>query len=356
MEKKRTSSTLKDVAKSAGVSVSTASRVLSSADYPVSAELRARVIRAAKELNYIPNVFGKMLRSNTSDAIGIIVPTLQNPFYNQVIFGIESVAAQSGHEIRLFSSHRSVAQERKHIMTLLHNHIMALIILSIDSSPDTLKHYISYGGRVALLEANFMLDHSIAVETDCFAAGRLAAEHLAQLGHKQIAFLTSPLTKTFRRRILDGVQEALLEAGQPLPQEDIFVADAEKESTTGMYEFENGRLLAERLLMERRSYTAIITINDITAFGVIQVLTQHGLSVPEDVSVISFDNISYSEMISPPLTTVSLPSSNMGSAACQMLISEIESGAAEMQSMIFKFPCSLIVRRSTAAPRKDKQE
>ena len=347
MNTKIPTSTLKDVAKRAGVSLSTASRVLSSADYPVSQDLRARVVRASKELNYIPNVFGKMLKSNVSDAIGIIVPTLQNPFYNQVIFGIESAAAQSGHEIRLFSSHRSVIQERKHIMTLLQNHIMGLIILSIDSTPDTLNEYISYGGRVALLEADFTLEHSISVDTDCFAAGKIAADHLIDLGHRRIAFLTSPLTKSFRRRILDGVKEALENAGCPLNNEDIFVADAEKESTTGMYEFENGRLLTANLLKTHRDYTAIITINDITAFGVIQVLANHGLSVPEDMSVISFDNISYSEMISPPLTTVNLPSSNMGFEACQMLISEIESGHADMQNMVFHFPCELMKRRST---------
>lgn len=352
MKNKIYSSTLKDVAKQAGVSPSTASRVLSNADYPVSEALRARVVRASKELNYIPNVFGKMLKSNVSDAIGIIIPSLQNPFYNQVIFGIESAAAQSGHEIRLFSSHRNVAQERKHILTLLHNHIMALIIISIDSSPETLKHYISYGGRVAMLEGDFTLEHSITAETDCFAAGCIAADHLVQLGHKRIAFLTSPLTKSFRRRILEGVQDTLLRAGCPLAEESIFLSNAESESTTGMYEFENGRILAQRLLEQQRDYTAIITINDITAFGVIQVLTQHGLSIPQDISVISFDNITYSEMTSPPLTTVDLPSSNMGFAACQMLISEIASGKCDLQNMAFKFPCNLMVRQSTQPPKR----
>ena len=352
MESKISAATLKDVAKKAGVSLSTASRVLCNADYPVSPELRMRVVRASKELNYIPNVLGKMLKSNTSDAIGIIVPTLQNPFYNQVIFGIESAAAKSGHEIRLFSSHRSIAQERKHILTLLQSHIMSLIILSIDSTPDALKQYISYGGKVALLESDVELENSINSETDCFAAGQLAAQHLMELGHRRIALLTSPLTKSFRRRILDGVRKTLDEAGLELGSEDIFVAEAEKESETGMYEFETGRLLAERLLSGSRSYTAIITINDIMAFGAIQVLMQHGLSVPEDLSVIGFDNIIYSEMISPPLTTVNLPSSNMGSAACRMLISEIESGKSELQSMTFKFPCTLMRRQSTAAPQK----
>lgn len=344
--------TLKDVAQKAGVSLSTASRVLSDADYPVSRALRARVINASKELNYIPNALGKMLKNNLSDAIGIIVPTLQNPFYNQVIFGIESVATKSGRELRLLSSHRSVEQERKHILSLLHSHIMSLIILSIDSSPNVLEQYISYGGKVALLEADFEVENVIMAETNYFMAGELATRHLIELGHRDIAFLTSPLTKPFRRSTLDGTQKTMEKSGLRLQEEDIFVAEAEQESETGMYEFETGRLLTERVLASPKKYTALIAINDIMAFGVIQTLMQHGISVPDDISVIAFDNIIYSEMISPPLTTVNLPSSSMGSAACRMLISEIEIGKSSMQSMAFRFPCTLIARHSTAAPRQ----
>ena len=350
MEKKMHNATLHDVAKQARVSLSTASRVLSGADYPVSSRLRERVVSASKELNYIPNIFGKMLKSNMSEAIGIIVPSLQNPFYNQVIFGIESAAAQSGHEIRLFSSHRSVVQERKNIMTLLHNHIMALIILSIDSNADALKNYISYGGRVALLEADFMLEHSIYADTDCFTAGRLAAEHLLELGHRRIAFLTSPLTKSFRLRILEGVKRTLVRAGCALDEKDIFMAEVERESDTGMYEFETGRQLAERFLERKSEFTAVITINDMVAFGVIQVLTQNGIAIPDDLSVVGFDNITYSEMISPPLTTVQLPSSNMGFTACQMLIAQMEAGQSDSSGMSFQFPCTLFARRSTSSP------
>ena len=117
---------LSDVAARAGVSVASASRVLSGSKYPVSDKVRKRVLAAAKELNYVPNIFGQLLRSNSSGAIGIIVPSLQNPFYNQVVFGIESAAMVNGHEIRLFSSHRSIEQERSSIMFLLRSCSMLL--------------------------------------------------------------------------------------------------------------------------------------------------------------------------------------------------------------------------------------
>lgn len=347
MNNQKFTPTLIDVAKHAGVSVATASRVLSNADYPVSKKLRQKVIKASSELNYIPNVFGQMLRNNTSEAIGIIVPSLQNPFYNQVIFGIESAAANSGHEIRLFSSHRNVEQERNKILFLLHTRVMALIIISIDNSPDSLNNYIACGGRVALLESDFSLDNAITVEMDYFSAGQTAVRHLISCGHKNIAFLTSPLTKTFRREILVGVKDTLIQAGCSFSDKDVFVASVEKESNTGLYEFEVGLQLIEKLLQSNKKYTAIIAINDITAFGVIQALTRRGFSVPYDISVIGFDNIIYSEMIMPPLTTVELPSSNMGYAACQILISAIESGNDSLSSISLKFPFTLKQREST---------
>lgn len=348
MEKKKISSTLIDVARKAGVSTATASRVLSNADYPVSKELRKKVIKASAELNYVPNVFGKLLKGSASNVIGIIMPSLQNPFYNQIIFGIESAAAKYGCEIRLFSSHRNMEQERLSILTLLRSRVMALIIISIDNSPEALNNYIACGGKVALLEAEFELENAITAETDWFGAGRIAAGHLAALGHKNIAFLTSPLTKTFRREILAGVKAELAGKDRRFSDEDVFEATAEEESYTGIYEFEIGYQLTGDVLRSRKKYTAIISINDITAFGVIQALTQNSISVPGDVSVIGFDNILYSKMISPPLTTVELPSGNMGRTACQMLIAAMDAGTEDLSPASFSFPCRLKMRKSTA--------
>ena len=347
MEKRKSSiPTLQDVAKQAGVSVATASRILSNSSYPVSRELRKRVIRASQELQYTPNHLGKMLKRNTAPAIGIIVPSLQNPFFNQVILGAESAARGHDYEIIIFSSHRNVEQERRNILTLLQNRVMALIIISIDSNSHSLKNYIDCGGLVALLESEFRMEGAISAENDYLEAGRIAAQHLVEMGHRDIAFLTSPLTKSYRRAILVGIEQTLQKIGKPLTEKDIFVANTEKESDTGLYEFELGKRLALDLLHSHRKYSAIIAINDITAFGIIQALTQNGVSVPDQISVISFDNISYSEMISPPLTTVALPSSNIGYTACKMLMDSLGSKADVLPGMSFRFPCHLEQRQS----------
>lgn len=348
MNMEKSNPTLIDVAKRAGVSIATASRVLSNADYPISIELKKKVIKASSELDYIPNVFGKMLRSNHTGAIGVIVPSLQNPFYNEVIFGIESAATNTGHEIRLFSSHRSIEQERSNIRNLLNSRVMALVIISIDTKPEVLNTYIEYGGKVAVLESDFELSKAISVHTDHFSAGQVAAKFLIDSGHRDIAFITSPLTKSFRRKIFVGVKQTLTDSGLKFSDRDLFVAHSETESNTGQYEFEIGRQLAEEILESHCKYTAIIAINDLTAFGAIQSLNQHGLSVPRDISIIGFDNIMYSEMISPPLTTVELQSSNMGYTACRLLISVMESGNDNLGDISLSFPYSLKQRESTA--------
>ena len=175
----------------------------------------------------------------------------------------------------------------------------------------------------------------------------MAARHLVDYGHRKIAFLSTPITKKFRQKVLSGVRDELRQNGILFTDSDVYTAEVETESLTGQYEFEVGKQLAKQMDYKKLGYTAIIAINDLSAYGVIQALTQSGISVPGDISVIGLDNIMYSEMISPPLTTVEMPSSNMGYTACQMLISAMESDSRIISSMEFKYPCVLKVRSST---------
>ena len=338
--------TLQDVAKKAGVSLSTASRVLSGADYPVSKDIREKVITTAKELKYTPNILARMLKNNTYPAIGVIVPTLQNPFFNQVILGIESAARKKNYEIMILSSNRSIEQERSNIDSLLQNRVMAMIITSIDNSSAALKNYIRCGGKVALLESNFRLENTISTETDYISAGRLAVEHLVENGHREIALFTAPMTKTNRRQMLVGIRETMKEYHLPFGDENVFEAVGEAETDTELYEFALGKQLVEAFIPYREKFTAIIAVNDITAFGIIQGLRQYNLSVPEDISLISVDNVVYSGMVSPPLTTIDIPASAIGSTVCNMLIDSLGSEGNGLTDVVFKFQGQLIERQS----------
>lgn len=338
--------TLLEVAEHAGVSLATVSRVLSNADYPVSPETRKRVLSIAKEMRYAPNLAGHLLESGSSALIGVIVPTLQNPYFNQVVLGIESEAQKHNYEVIISSSHRSIADERDHIRSLLEKQIMGLIIICIDSSPTILQQYIEYGGHVALLEADFQIESAISAKIDYRSAGIMAAEYLTDRGHREIAYITSPMTKLYRREILAGIQECFRQRKIPFSDDDLFEAETESEIDSGMYEFEAGKQLMWRALESRKRYTAVIAVNDMTAFGAIRELHEHGLSIPEDMSIISFDNIPYSAMLSPPLTTVSLPASSMGAAACHFLINELEGLAPESVGVSFSLPCNIEKRES----------
>ena len=350
MSKQESVPTLRDVARRAGVSIATASRVLSNSEDKVRPELREKVLKAAAYLKYVPNAYGQRLKHSVTDTVAVIVPSMQNPFYNQVVFGIEAAAAKAGYDIQIFSSHRSAENERKAINMLLHNRVMLLVIISVDSNSEALDNYIHFGGKVALLEADFTLENAVSFDTNYSFAGSLAAKHLVELGHKRIAFVSTPLTKASRRETLKGIEEVMKKAGLKFSEEDVFLAPREYESDTGMYEFEIGLQLTEKLLKKKRRYTAIIAINDITAFGVIQALSRRGISVPGDISVVGFDNIMYSEMISPPLTTVEMPSVSMGRTACQLLISTRTSHNDDMVDISFRAPYTIKVRKSTAQP------
>ncbi|MBQ6481007.1 MAG: LacI family DNA-binding transcriptional regulator [Anaerolineaceae bacterium] len=340
-------SNLNQVASLAGVSLATASRVLGYSNYHVSSKTRKKVIEAANALNYTPAPQPSAYAFEVNPVIAAIVPTLQNPFFSQVILGIEACASKKGVQVMVFSSHRSVEEERKNINSLLHTRITALIIISIDISGETLENYIACGGKVALLESNFTLPNTIMTKTNYYTAGRLAAEHLISCGHRNIAFFTSPLTKTYRKVILSGVQSTMKEAKLSLPEKNIFVAAAETESDTGLYEFEMGKSLVEEFITRKYNrITAVIAINDLTAFGIIQGFTRHGISIPNDISVISFDNLPYSGMIFPPLTTVELPSVSLGTAACRMLIDTLSGTEPGLAGITFDFQGKLIERES----------
>ena len=349
MSRKRNPSrgpSLEEIAARAGVSLATASRVLGSSDYQVSPATRRKVIQAANELNYLAAPQPAPVNIEASPVIAVIVPTLQNPFFSQVILGIESGASKRGYQVMVSSSHRSVSEERKNINSLLRTRITALIIISIDTEPDTLENYIACGGKVALLDGNFTIPRTIAARTDYLSAGKLAANYLISCGHKSIAFLSSPLNKAERLNILMGICSAARKAGLTFSDSSLFIAEEEEETDTGLYEFESGIQLAESFLRKPRRFTAIIAINDLMAFGIIQALTRHGLSVPEDISVIGFDNLPYSGMIYPPLTTIELPSVNLGTAACNMLIDTLSRSDDSLHSITFDFQGRLIERES----------
>ena len=228
--------TIGDVAKAAGTSVSTVSRVLSGSTYPVSAAKRERVLHAANTLGYEPNLLGRMLKTNTNPSIGIIIPSFQNPFYTQLIIGIEKEAMANIYFPLVFSSQRSPETERNLINNLIKNRVKGLMISSIDDSPQAVDHFVSTGGKVCIFESNYSdTDKVINAKTDMLGAGRTAAEYLISQGHRSIAFLSTPFNRQSRIMTLDGYKLALANNGLSFSEDDVMTVQYESEADSGLY-------------------------------------------------------------------------------------------------------------------------
>ena len=339
--------TIADVAKMAGCSVATASRVLSGSKYPVSAEMRSRILNAASTLGYSDNLKKRMLVTEQNPFFGVIVPTFQNPNYLQFINGIEQVANKAGFTAFILNSHRSAELERQQINSLIQKKIGSLLLMSVDDSSDTLHHYLDMGGVACVFESNFP-DHPdvLNAKANRFEAGRIATEYLLTQGHRSIAFVTTPLGHFQSRRLtLDGCRFAIEKHALPFSFANIFMPEDEGESVTGLYEFETGYSMAEKVLSHQNRYTGIVCQNDMVAFGVIAGMKAAGVHVPNNISIVGIDNIPFNNITTPGLTTVETAAGMLAQRAAQMIVNVLESDEGLLRNPLSMKP-ELVLRGS----------
>lgn len=338
--------TILDIAKRADASTATVSRVLNGTDYPVRPELKERILKAAKELNYTPNIFGKMLKSGKSSDIGVIIPSLTNPFYSQTVSGIERECRKRGYNPIFCSSYNDKEKENAYIDLMQQKCVEGILISTINEDHSCLRNLLNQNQNIVMFDQETEGLDCDNITFNFHESGKLCAEYLVSSGHEKIAFLTMPFTRRSRRSVFEGFQAALKVYGVPFSKSQLFVCTVNDAAygEDGLDEFENGRVLAQMFAESGCKATAIAAINDITAFGVISWLAENRIRVPEDVSVIGFDNISISTMINPPLTTVNQPSYEMGRLAARMLIDKIDQGV-KMSSRVLLQP-SIIERGS----------
>lgn len=345
MGKKIRKITAKDVAELAKVSTATVSRVLNNTDYPVSEELRTRIYQAAKELGYelTPSVSREKERSYKE--IGVIIPSVANPFYSQIIVGIENEARRCGYNILLCNTFHDEEMERKHIESLRRKGVRGIIISSVSAKHDYLKYLQKAGMHIVVFDQEPEDIVCGKVGFNYSRGGMMAVDHLVQKGHKEIAFLTSPLSIRSRRETFEGHKLSLLRHGiEYNPNHTLISKTGQQGPGTDdtLSEYENGRLLGQKFLELSPRPTAICAINDMTAFGIMETLTDNGVSIPEDVSILGFDNVQVSSISHPKLTTIDQPSFETGKMACKILVSSIN----ENEHYSISFEPTLIERNS----------
>lgn len=332
--------TIHDIAEMAKVSPATVSRVLSNSDYPVSKGLQERVRRIAEEVNYIPNMLGKQLKKNESTTIGVIIPSIVNPFYSFVIFGIEEVARANHHTVIICNSLQDPELEEEYIRTIMEQQIKGLIISSISEDRTLLRNCIDLGLNVVAIDQALEEENVCQVKFDHRKGGYIGAKHLIEQGHRQIAYLTSKLDRPSRKNIYRGYVDAMQEA----KLEPILAESDEQRSDADTYDFDTGRKLVRKILTSGEQPTAIFACNDMMAFGVINELSSQGINVPDDISVVGFDGIDFGMMLHPPLTTVKQPDYDMGKLAGKLLFDKLKGEDAPFYDVVLQ--PSLIERRS----------
>ena len=318
--------TISDIAKIHGVSIATVSRVLSNSDYPVSEELRKAILQTAEELQYIPNLNSKVLKTGKSNELGIIVPTLSNPFYMQIILGAANECMKNDLHLSINCSNGSPKYEEEAIYELRQRRAYGLMLSTVQSDAALIQKALSNFKNVLLLDQVLAGSNYVCVKFDYVESGRLIIDYLLSQGHEKVAFLTPNLKRNSRVDIISGIQQEMSRRG--CPEQNLRVITL---PDTGLHqdeteEFELGKLLAEQYIKSGFQASVIVAVNDITAFGIMQVLLNNHYKIPNDISIVGFDNIKMAEMVNPPLTTVDQPSYELGRLAVRKLIHKGDNG------------------------------
>ncbi|MBR7834108.1 LacI family DNA-binding transcriptional regulator [Actinospica durhamensis] len=336
MQQPRARVTIRDVAEQAGVSVATVSKVINDR-YGVAAETMARVQGVIRELGYEASLVAQSLRNHRTNVIGILVADLE-PFSTELLKGAADAIRGSGFELVVYSAGGrpgDVGGWEKRYLSRLSGTLVDGAVLVTPTVVD-----VQYGSPVVAVDPHTGSSSLPSVDADNLRGGRLATEHLLGLGHRRIGMLAGRADLESAQLREQGYREALAAAGVPV--DDTLVR-------VGGYDPNLSRLVAQELLTGPQRPTAVFAANDVTAIATIEVAQQLGLRVPEDVSVVGFDNIPESALCVPPLTTVNQPIRTMGERAVELLIRLIREQPVEHTHLTLA--TELVVRASSAPPR-----
>ncbi len=357
MAEKPKKPTILDIAAIANVSTATVSRVLSNADYPVKQEVREQIIAIAKDLSYSPNLFSRMLKGADSKEIGVIIPSVANPFYAQLVAAIEGFCIKHEYVPIICSSYNSPKLQLKHIEMLKQRCVSGILISVLTTDDEVINQLKELDTNIVLFDQTFENKEFDSVNFDFYKAGYMATEYLIQNGHRNITFATAPLERRSRKLFYKGYRKALDDHGIYFDETNLIISNVENDAINTDFHYQNGKNLAKMVLLNERLPDAIIAINDMTAFGIIKFFEANEIRVPADISVIGFDNIPFSEMVSPSLTTIEQPINLTGRLATEILINKIEQ-KADYERIITLEP-KLIERKSVRKKnlilRKDKE-
>ncbi len=329
---------IKDIAREAAVSTATVSHVINKTKY-VADETRERVEAAIKKFDYHPNAHAQSLALGRSKMIGLLVSDISNPFFPEIIKSVEAAVFESGYSLILLNTNYDTVQAVEYVRRLIQMKVAGIILMTAEFDEEFIKEakrkktsiVFHDLGIVGERMSNVILDYAVGIDE--------AVRHLVSLGHKRIVHIAGSheihSAVVRQQAFIDSMKRHL--PGEPEPK--IFEGD---------FRFEGGRLAASRMLAEKRRPTAVVVANDLMALGAMQELKAAGLRVPQDMSIVGFDDISFASLSEPALTTVCSPRLEIGRRAVEALLLTVD--RPHQIGIEVKIPTYLIKRDSTAPP------
>ncbi len=330
---------IRDVARHAKVSIATVSRTINRVP-SVDKDLAKRVWKSIAELNYFPNTQARALVSGRSRILGLLISEITNPFFPELIQGFESIAVENNYEILIGSTNYDVPSMESCIRRLLERNVEGVAVMTFGIEGPLLNELASRNIPMVFVDEAPPSPRVSTLLVDYRQGIREGVQHLAALGHRKIAFITGPLQQRSCQLRRDAFLHSLEEIGLKLPKEWLPAGD---------HTLEGGMRAMEEILRLKELPTAVMCSNDMTAIGVLRVLARAGLRVPEDISVIGFDDIHLAEFVNPPLTTVRMSRADLARAAFEALRIHVE-GTEKTAKQIWPIPTRLTVRQSTGFP------
>ncbi|MFT6927955.1 MAG: LacI family transcriptional regulator [Psychromonas sp.] len=308
--------TIKDVAKHAGVSTSTVSHVLNKTRY-VSEDVTERVKKAVDELQYAPSALARSLKLKHTRTFGMLVTTSTNPFFAEVVKGVERRCYEQGYNLLLCNTEGDLERLRFNIDMLLQKRVDGLLLMSDEIVSQNLDIFARHKAVPTVVmdcgKTHFPADK---IQDNSYLGGYLATQYLIKKGHRQIGCITGPLNQHTAEKRFAGYKQAIQDAGLMINKDWL---------VEGHFECEGGQQAFEKILKTGTLPSALFVCNDMMALGVINSASKHGVSIPDDLSIIGYDDIKIARYFTPSLTTVHQPKFNLGRKAFDTLLDKIQS-------------------------------
>jgi len=335
--------TIKDIARHAGVSHTTVSRALNHSPL-ISARTTERIQEIASKLSYHPSVAARSLKTNRSQALGVIVSHIADPYFSEILQGIDDVAQENGYSLFIASAQHDQVRENSIVQTMREHRVDGVILCSPHFTAEQSNQLNSYNIPIVALNNQASESYRFAIYHDDVDGSRQACQHLIGLGHNKIAYLGNATSGRTTQERLEGFIQAMKEAGLPVLPEYIHQVSGNNP--------EQGLEGVEYFLGLPERPTALICYNDLMAIGVLKGLHKAGVRVPEDISVTGFDNIMYSNYIQPPLTTIDQPKRFLGAEAAKLMFAQLSTDTNSLlkETTEKRLTGMLIIRQSTAPP------